>query len=144
MHVCDHEHAHACWVWSCVILFIAYSFSCDSFDCVLYKTHNSQSNEPLIQNLTYGIVSNLSYFMYMYMCKCKCTIYTLTLQKEWKIFGLSPGISGGTATPHMKWDTIPARRYSNNILNRNHCHDACNSYPNSKVAPYDNDIELVT
>ena len=27
-------------VWSCVTLFIAYSFSCDSFDCVLCK--NSQ------------------------------------------------------------------------------------------------------
>lgn len=82
--------------------------------------------------------------MLYYMCKYVYIIYTLTLQKEWKIFGLSPGISGGTATPHMKWDIIPARRYSNNILNRNHYRDACNSYPNSKVAPYDNYIQPVT
>jgi len=33
------------------------------------------------------------------------------LQKEWKREGLSPGVSGGTATAHMKWDTIPARHW---------------------------------
>ena len=37
------------------ILLIAYSFSCDSFDCELWKTRNSQSKESRNQNPTYGI-----------------------------------------------------------------------------------------
>ena len=55
-------------VWSRVTLFIAYIFSCDSFDCVLCKNSQFAIKKSRIQNPTYGI---------MYTCLDNNNVYTI-------------------------------------------------------------------
>ena len=54
-------------------------FSHNSFDCVLYRTHNSQSKESHTQNLTYGTMHGTHTQNHYYTCD---TWNSLKLEKS--------------------------------------------------------------
>lgn len=88
------------------------------------------------------------------------SIHGCTLQKEWKTEGLSPGVLGGTATAHKKWDIIPARDLDGrgSAVRKEEgwaicCHTGSSvqcvtalpsrTYPHSKVPSNNDNIKLV-
>ena len=52
------------------ILLIAHSFSCDSFDCELWKNSQFAMKESRNQNPTYGIRSSVRMCAHIYICAC--------------------------------------------------------------------------
>ena len=61
------------------ILLIAYSFSCDSFDCDLWKNSQFAIKESRNQNPTYGIRSSVRTRVHIYICACTCIRVSLRL-----------------------------------------------------------------
>ena len=61
------------------ILLIAYSFSCDSFDCELWKNSQFAIKESRNQNPTYGIRSSVRTRAHIYICACTCIRVSLRL-----------------------------------------------------------------
>ena len=69
---CLGSQASTCakWVWSRVTLFIAYSFSCNCFDCILCKKIHNQNNfafktQPTVYRLVTILAMYLSLTIYL-------------------------------------------------------------------------------